>query len=46
MRGDPQGLSSISTRRFDTSSLQLNQCWLHYRLLDNWGLQNTRQDMA
>jgi hypothetical protein len=46
MRGDPQGLSSISIRRFDTSSLQLNQCWLHYRLLDNWGLQNTRQDMA
>src|SRR5271167_563865 len=45
MRGDP-GVIEYLNHALRHELTAVNQYWLHYRLLDNWGYNGPRQEMA
>jgi len=45
MRGDPTVIEYLN-KGLRNELAAVNQYWLHYRFLDNWGLQGARQKVA
>ena len=45
MRGDPQVLDYLN-KALKHELTAVSQYWLHYRILDNWGYKETRQEVA